>query len=246
MRKHLAISAMTLALTLSGCGDKETAAPGTSAEAMAKVPAPSGKQWGEVVSKTKDGGFVMGNPEAPIKIVEYGSLTCSHCAEFDEKAFPALRDDYVNSGRVSYELRNFLLNSIDVPAAILSRCGGADSYFALSEQFFKNQAEIFQNLQNVNQNAAESAMQLPEDKRFIALAKALGLTDFFKARGVSEDQANACLADPKAVTELTDMQKVANEKYEISGTPTFIINGEKADFNTWPVLANRLQEMGAR
>ena len=246
MRKLLTISVAAIALTLTACGNDGKTGTAATADAMAKVPPPQGQQWGDVVSKTPAGGYMMGNPEAPIKIIEYGSLTCSHCAEFDEKAFPALREDYVNSGRVSYELRNFLLNAIDLPAAILSRCAGPQSYFALSEQFFKNQPEVFDRLKTANEAAAQNAMQLPDDKRFVALASTLGLTDFFKARGVSEDQANACLADPKAAQELIDMQKAANEQYQISGTPTFIINGEKADFNTWPALASRLQEMGAR
>src|SRR5687767_11573915 len=115
------VSLAALALGLSACGKSadETGAPGTSSTPVAKVAPPAGQAWTEKVTVTPEGGYLLGNPAAPIKLVEYGALSCSHCAEFSEAAFTELRDDYIASGRVSYELRLFMLNALDLPAAML-------------------------------------------------------------------------------------------------------------------------------
>ncbi len=98
----LALALAPLA-ALAGCGSGDDAATGgdVSGEPVAEVAAPDGQQWQDVVTKTEQGGYLMGNPDAPIKLVEYGALSCSHCADFAETAMPDLVSDYVDSGRVS-------------------------------------------------------------------------------------------------------------------------------------------------
>ena len=95
--------------------------------------------WSLVVTATPAGGFAMGNPNARVKLVEYGSMTCPHCAHFDENSVPSLIDDYVKSGKVSWEFRNYVRDTIDVSAALIARCGGAKRFFPLTRALFKDQ-----------------------------------------------------------------------------------------------------------
>ena len=106
--------AAPLALALAACGSKDDAAPGAAptGQPVAAVAAPAGQMWSDVVSATADGGMRMGNPNAPLKLVEYGSLSCPHCAKLANDGMETLRNKYVNSGRVSYEFRSFPIHGI--------------------------------------------------------------------------------------------------------------------------------------
>ena len=95
------LGAAALALFMAGCGDKGGDSSGNNSAPLTQIPAPNGGDWTETVAATPEGGFRMGNPEAPVKLVEYASITCPHCAEFAEQGTSALRDQYVKSGRVS-------------------------------------------------------------------------------------------------------------------------------------------------
>lgn len=242
----LGLIAAPLALALSGCGKSDETGDKPSGAPIAKIAAPAGKAWVDTVSITPDGGYLMGNPDAPIKLVEFGSLTCSHCAEFAEKSGAELRDPFVSSGRVSYEFRNFVRDAIDVTAARLTRCGSPESFFALTDQVFANQTAMFQTVQKAGDAAFQSAMNLPDDKRGPAIAQLTGLTDFFAARGISKEQAATCLADAAAMQDLAKRTEKAGNDYDITGTPTFVVNGKKLDVNTWPELKARLENLGAR
>ncbi len=230
----IGFAALSLALSLSACKQDAAGAGSTaSTDKIAPVAAPAGKAWAETVATTPEGGYLMGNPAAPIKVVEFGSLTCSHCAEFAEKGSAALRDQYIASGRVSYEFRNFVRDPIDIAAAMLVRCGPPQGFFALTDQVFANQPETFKKWDAIGQPAQQATMAQPPAKRFIALAQATGLTDFFAARGVAKPQAEACLADTAKAQTLATATDTAGTQYEIAGTPTFLINGKKVDTNTW-------------
>jgi len=242
----LGLIAAPLALALTGCGKSDESGEKPSGAPIAKIAAPAGKAWTDTVSVTPDGGYLMGNPDAPIKLVEYGSLTCSHCAEFAEKAGADLRDNFVASGRVSYEFRNFVRDAIDITAARLTRCGAPESFFALTDQVFANQAAMFETVQKAGDAAFQAAMSQSEDKRGGAIAQLTGLSDFFAARGVARDQAATCLADGAAMQALAKATEKASNDYEITGTPTFLLNGKKIDTNTWPELKARLENLGAR
>ena len=243
----LAAVAAPLALGLAACSkDKGGEGAQANGEAIAKVAPPAGKTWSDVVSVTPEGGYVMGNPNAPIKLVEYGSLTCPHCAEFTEKSSADLRDTFVASGRVSFEFRNFVRDAIDLTAAQLTQCGAPESFFALTEQAFANQKAMFEKAQAAGQPAYEAAMNQPEGKRAMALAELTGLVDFFSARGISKDQAATCLANTAKAQKLAkDTQDQGNE-LDITGTPTFIVNGAKFEGNTWEELKAHLETLGAR
>ena len=199
------------------------------------------------MTKTPEGGYVMGNPAAPIKLVEYGSLTCSHCAEFSEQASAEIRDTFVASGRVSFEFRNFVRDAMDITAAMLTRCGAPESFFALTEQAMANQTAMFQKVQAGRQcRALTPRLRCPTPSAAVAMGELTGLTEFFAARGIAKDQANACLANGAEATALAKRTTDDAEKYKIEGTPTFLINGQSIGSLGWAELRTKLQTMGAR
>ena len=234
------------ALVVGACSKDKDGNAGLSGDAIAKVAAPAGKAWPDVVVKTPEGGYRMGNPDAPIKLVEYGSLTCPHCAELSEKGSAEIRDTFVGSGRVSYEFRNFVRDAMDVTAAVLTRCGAPESYFALTEQTFANQPEMIKKVQAAGNAAFDAAIALPDNKRGVAMGQLTGLTDFFAARGIAKDQANACLANGAELAALAKRTQDQAEQYKIEGTPTFLVNGQLIGSLSWEELRTKLQTLGAR
>lgn len=245
-RTALALIAAPLVLAVASCGKGDDAAKPAGGAPIAKIAAPAGKAWIDVVSKTPEGAWLVGNPEAPIKLTEFGALSCSHCADFSAKSSAELRDTFIASGRVSYELHLFMNNALDIPAALLVSCGAPEAVPTLAEQFWAWQPTMFQNLQAAGDAQLQAVSALPPATRFPALAKASGMDQFITARGIAAPQAAACLADEKKATALATATQTASDKYAITGTPTFLLNGEKLTLNTWPEIKARLEAEGAR
>jgi protein-disulfide isomerase len=247
MRTFNYIAPLAFALALTACGEASEGEAGASAAgSVDAVEAPAGQKWSETVSKTEAGGIVMGNPDAPIKLVEYMSITCSHCKEFGEQAFVPLRDNYVESGKVSFEIRNFVRDPLDLSAAILSRCGGETPFFPLTEQALSYQSTMFEKAQAMGEATYGSILSSAPETRFVRLAEQLGLIAFFQQRGISEDQAKACLADTATAEALMGDTQKAVEEYDIQGTPTFLLNGQKFDGTNWAMVEAKLKEAGAK
>jgi protein-disulfide isomerase len=240
--------AASAALALAACGSKDDGAGGNlpKGEPIAAVAAPSGQMWSDVVSATPEGGMRMGNPEAPLKLVEYGSLSCPHCAKLANDGMETLVDKYVNSGRVSYEFRSFPIHGvIDVPMTVMMRCADPSAYFPLLEQVFKTQEDWIKTAEAGNAQA-QAASNLPPNQRFVALADAFGLTDWFAARGLAKDQAHMCLADPAAAEKVAKEGQTWSEN-GIDSTPTLVLNGNKLEnVYEWDQLEPVLQNAGAR
>lgn len=243
-----------LALGLASCsGSGDSAGPAPQA-VVSPVPPPAGKSWTDVVAPTPGGGMLMGNPTAPIKVIEYGSLSCPHCARFAMEGFPALKEKYIDSGRVSLEFRSMMIHGIiDMPLTMLVQCAAPEAYFGLVEQLYANQDPILTRAQSANAQA-EAASQLPPAQRYAGLADAFGLTEWFAERGVSTDQSHACLANTATAEQIAKVTQTASEE-GINSTPSFLINGRKLENTaTWgpdevhndPGLEIALQNAGAR
>src|SRR5688500_7386046 len=199
-RTLLTALAAPLALALAACGSEgEGPAKG---EPLAPIAAPAGQSWVEPAAETPEGGFVIGNPNAPLKLVEYASHTCGHCAAFSQEGAAEL-DEYVAKGTVSYEIRNQIHDPIDLSIALLARCGTPDSFHPLANQAWQNFDTLMQTVQ-ANGAAIEQAQAAPQAQRFQAIAQAAGLIDFFAARGIARDQAMTCLADVAKATKIAD------------------------------------------
>jgi protein-disulfide isomerase len=230
-------------LALAACGDSaDDGAP--SGEPVAPVAAPAGASWVETAVVTPEGGYRIGNPDAPIKLVEYASHTCSHCATFSQEGAPKL-EEYVEKGVVSYELRNQIHDPIDLTIALLARCGTPQSFHPLANQAWQNFESLMTTVQ-ANGAALQQAQSAPPAQRFQAIAEAAGLLDFFAARGISRDQALQCLADTAKAQQIAETSQTQSDELEITGTPTFILNGAKVEGTNWVSVEAALQAAGAR
>ncbi|HET9630675.1 MAG TPA: thioredoxin domain-containing protein [Novosphingobium sp.] len=237
-----------LALGLAGCKKDEPGASGGAgavATPLPKVAAPAGKAWADQVVQTPEGGYRMGNPDAPIKLVEYGSLTCPHCGEFSEKGSATIRDQWVASGRVSYEFRHFVRDALDLTLGLMASCSGPVTYFGQTEQVFANQKAIFGGIEGKDAQM-QAAMKAPDAQRFQAIAEVAGLPQFFAARGIPAAQAKTCLANTKLAAQMAKNTTDQGNQYQIEGTPTFLVNGEKIGTSTWEELKAKIEGMGVR
>jgi protein-disulfide isomerase len=240
--------AAPLILGLAACGSKKDATTAATTSApIANVPPPAGQTWSEVVSATPEGGMLMGNPNAPLKVVEYGSLSCPHCAKLANEGMKTIEDKYVNSGRVSYEFRSYIIHgSIDVVLTMLAECGDKSTFFPLIEQIYATQDTWIARAEQGNAQA-QAAGNLPPAQRFPALADAYGLTDWFAARGLSKDQAHACLAKPDVAQAIAKRTQDWYQNQGIDSTPTLFLNGNKLqNVAEWEQLQPVLQKAGAR
>jgi protein-disulfide isomerase len=246
MKSFIMAGTAALALTLAACGggggnNGTAAAPSAP---VANVAAPNGGDWTETVAETER-GFRMGNPDAPVKLVEYASITCPHCGEFSRDGGSEGIRGLVRSGRVSWEYRPYMIFPTDPGIFALLRCNGPASYLQLVDQLYGDQpnwALRGQNYMQANQAALE-AMDVPQ--RAQTLIRETGLDAFFTQRGMTQQQITQCLADPRNLQRVADDTQHAVETDAPPGTPTFYINGEQAtNVGLWrdlePLLRQRL------
>ncbi|WP_126174179.1 thioredoxin domain-containing protein [Altericroceibacterium xinjiangense] len=241
--KRLALAglALPLLLTLGACGESSESNVPTSV--VTAVPPPAGQQWIDVAAETPEGGFRIGNPDAPLKLVEYASHTCPHCADFAAESHEGI-EEYVSTGAVSFELRNQVHDPLDMTMALLARCGDPATFQPLASQFWANQPQIMQSVQNDPQ-ALQQAMQAPPAQQFQQIAEATGLIDFVAARGVSREQATQCLARTDLAQQIAERSQTQSEELDVQGTPTFFLNGNKLDVGSWEQLDPILRQKGA-
>lgn len=243
-RTSLALLAAPLSLALAACGDNgETDL--AEGEPIAHIAAPDGTSWTETTTVSEYDGYVLGNPDAPIKVVEYGSLTCPACAAFARNGAEQLKEEYVSTGVVSFELRNQVHNAFDLTLARLVRCSAPESFHPLADQVWHNLPQLQQQMQAGAQQLQAAGDPGPE-RLYVMIAEAAGFYDFFAARGISRDQAIACLSDVDSVMAISDRSNQQSEEFGVTGTPTFFVNGSRVDGISWDALEPVLQRAGAR
>lgn len=243
MKKSIILLSALMSVALVSCGDKEAASSAAKIEAGEAVPPPMGKAWSEVVTRTKDGGYLMGNPAAKVQVVEFASLTCPHCRDFAEQSHTEV-EAMVNTGKMSFELRPYVRDPLDMTLFLLAGCNGPEAFYPLSRQLFGNQEAMFQQIQAVG-DKVEALSKEPAEKRFTGMAELTGLIEFVKQRGLPEDRARQCLADTGQIDAAVKSVESANSKYEITGTPTVLINNAVVpDGAQWQMVKNQLKEAG--
>lgn len=157
--------------------------------------------------------MVLGSADAPVTLIEYASVTCSHCATFHNEVFEQIKTNYIDTGRVRFVFREF--PTAPAPIAVagfqLARCGGASSeqYFTRISELFRQQTAIF----------ATGTMEGVRGK-FVEIGGAAGL---------SQEQVMQCITDEEGAERIRRVVDDANRQFNITGTPTFIINGEKVE-----------------
>jgi protein-disulfide isomerase len=168
-------------------------------EAMAQTAA-------EVAKPVSLPDMALGPADASVTITEYASMTCPHCATFNEQVFPKIKKEYIDTGKVRYIFREFPLDIKAAAGSMLSRCianGDASKYFAVTDMLFRQHNDW------VMKNTTET------------------LTRIGKQAGLSQSQVEACLKDQSLLDKIAADQKYASEVLRVDSTPTFFINGEK-------------------
>ena len=244
--KHQYLLVAAAAILASGAcnAEKGSNATGTASAEVKPVKPPANGDWSEIVSATPEGGFVMGNPNAGVKLVEYGSYTCPHCEEFAKVGAPELIEKYVKTGQVSYEYRNFVRDPYDLAAALVVRCNGDKTFFPLTDAMFKDREKWIGKLQTVPPEQQQALGGLGPDKQFLEIAKLAGFQQWAAMRGVPTAKTTTCLTNEAEVNRLVQMNSDATTQFpNFAGTPTFIINGELAEQTAnWETLHAKLKE----
>jgi protein-disulfide isomerase len=175
------------------------------AAAAAFADAPKPDTTVDMAKVLEPGGLpelTMGDP-AGVTVIEYGSLTCPHCAVFSKETLPVLKKDYIDTGKVRFVFREFSRNTLDVAAFVLARCLGDDKAFAADELLFASQDKW-------------AFVDRPLEP-LIATLRAAGMTD---------EKAKECLANQKLANGIVDITKRATDQLKMTGTPTFVIDGK--------------------
>jgi protein-disulfide isomerase len=219
-----------------------------SALPLAAAPKPVAKpvvarDWTSTVTMTPAGAYVLGNPQAKVRLIEYLSMTCTHCAAFTGESLKPLKDNYVRTGQVSIEVRHAIRDSLDVAASLLARCDGPKTFFANTEAVLASQGDWLRAAVAFQEQDQGAAAKLPLGQALAAFAKGAGLDRIMAGRGLPAVRANACLADKAEQDRLVAMAREAWSTRSIPGTPAFLINGTLVDgASSWAALEPKLRE----
>jgi protein-disulfide isomerase len=162
------------------------------------IPSPA-----DLANAGPDGDITLGSDKAPVTVIEYASMTCSHCAHFAETKFPELQKRYIDTGKVRYTLRPFPLDALSAAGFMLARCGGKDRYMPIVETLFAKQSD------------------------WIVKEPLPPLKDIAKQFGITENEFNDCLANQKLLDSIQAVRDHAAQKLGVNSTPTFFVNGKK-------------------
>jgi protein-disulfide isomerase len=199
--------------------------------------------WTHTYGVTSAGGFRVGNPKAKVAVVEYGSLTCPHCRHFAQTAVKPLLDQYVKTGKASYEFRPFLLNGLDLAATLLARCGGPSRFFPMAEQLYATQPTWSAKVVNLPKSEQEKLEALPQGQMPLAMAKLGGLLPVAAAHGIPPAKAEQCLKDENAANALAKIEQAGTD-LGVTGTPAIFVNDKQVPVYDWATLQPFLKGSG--
>lgn len=153
--------------------------------------------------------MTLGNPNAPVKMIEYASVACPHCAAFNNDVWPEFKKKYVDTGKVFYISREMLTGNRPLAAAgfLVARCAGKDKYFAVTDQIYHSQEEMFA---DGTLSGARAVLQ--------RIANSAGLSDA---------EFDKCINDPVALEAINKRNDTYGMRDKIDGTPTFVMNGKQ-------------------
>lgn len=150
--------------------------------------------------------IVLGDPAAPVTVYEYASMTCPHCAEFQKTTFPHIKEEYIDTKKVRWIMREFPLDPRAAAGFMLARCAGSDKYYAVIDVLFQQQA---------NWAFVDAAQVLP------------ALSQIMRQAGMTQEQFEGCLKDKTLYDGVMAIKQRGGDVFKISGTPTFFINGKR-------------------
>jgi protein-disulfide isomerase len=162
------------------------------------------------------GDFSLGSPDAPVKIVEYASYTCPHCAAFHANVFKSLKAEYIDSGKVHFTLREVYFDRYGLWAAMVARCGGEMRYFGIHDMLFDQQQDWA---------GSQDPMEVVNKLKTIGLAA-----------GLDQGALDACLNDQANAEAMIARFEKNMAADGVEGTPTIFVNGEKHSNMAWEDL----------
>jgi protein-disulfide isomerase len=190
-----------------------------------------------LVVATPQGSRLVGRPGAPLKLVEYVSYTCSHCAAFEKEGADTVAQDLIRPGKASLEYRPFLRNIVDVAATLMVGCGAPS-------RFPGNHAAVLRAQEKWLVPPSEAAQQRWQTgdfpTRMRAVAQDMNLYGLFQARGYARAELDRCLANEKLADAIAAENRQAIETLKIGGTPSFLINGKLQPAHDWATLRTAL------
>ena len=146
----------------------------------------------------------LGADNAPVKVIEFFSMTCSHCGTFHRNTFPQVKSDLIDTGKVQFEMHPFPLDGLALRAHVMCRLLNNKGYFAMVDLLLKEQSKWVR-----------------ADDPLVALL------NYGRKAGISEDKFNAVMRDRPVLEAVVDMRQQAVDDYNISSTPSFVVNGDK-------------------
>ncbi len=222
--------------------DRRTAVLALSGAALTLIAAAPAKStaWSQTVTTSPIGAFVVGNPAAKVKLVEYFSYTCHICADFAKAGTLPLKTGYVDRGLVLFEYRNLVRDSVDMTAALLARCGGPKAFAGNHQAIFAAFPTFIAKVQKATEAQKKRWFEGTTSERARKIAADTGLTALMRARGYTQAQIDAALDSEVAQAELTGMTNIGLNADRVGGTPTFFLNGRNAEVTAWPALKSKL------
>jgi len=180
--------------------------------------------WLQTVTVTANGGHVLGNPDAKVKLTEYVSYTCPHCGHFHKEADGALKIAYVMPGKASIEVQHIIRDPVDLTVAMLTNCGKPSGFFQRHDDFMSRQDKWLAKIGDMTNAQQERWYNGPMPTRLQAIASDFDFYQIMEQRGFSITQVNRCLSD-KAMGERITQQTVQASDLGVNATPSFAING---------------------
>lgn len=202
------IAALPAVSLLAACSDSAEAQQGStpSSETTASVDAPDPTGTVDMEKLLQPGPLedkTLGAEDAPVTVVEYASMTCGHCASFHNNTYPALKEKYIDTGKVRFIMREFPFDPRAEAAFMLARCSD-DKYFPMVNVLFKQQDNWAR-----AQDASGALLQIA------------------KLGGFTQESFQACLTDQKLLDDVRSVRNRASEEFGVDATPTFFIDGKK-------------------
>jgi len=222
--------------------DRRTALLALSGAALTLIAATPAKPalWSQTVSTTPIGAFLVGNPDAKVRLVEYFSYTCHVCADFAKAGTAPLKTGYVDRGLVLFEYRNLVRDPVDMTAALLARCGGPKAFAGNHQAIFANFPAMIAKIQKATEAQKKNWFEGTTGERARKIAVGTGLSALMRARGYTQAQIDAALDSEVAQAELTGMTNIGLNADNVEGTPSFFVNGRNAGVTAWPALKSKL------
>lgn len=203
-RRHVLFTGVAAAATLgAGAATARLLGRPTVPVDMGDKPTLVSADMAELMQSGPLGENALGDPNAPVTIVEYASMTCSHCATFHNETYPALKEKYFDTGKVYFVFREFPLDPVATAAFMLARCVPESQYFTFVEALFKNQ----------------NLWAFTNDRIG-------GLTKMAKQAGLSQEKFEQCLTNQELLDGVNWVKTRGAETFDVNSTPTFFINGE--------------------